>query len=192
MLFWLNVSTIISWALANFVIKVLKLFLMVSFVIFRQENNTCILFGFHENNVYMIDMLNLHCNATCLNAFNEDFWLWHRRLNHISFDLYPELILRNRWRIPYLKFEKDNIYDVCQVEKQTKFSFKAIKDIMTSSPLELMYMDLFGPTKIKSLRGNRFVFVLFDDFLRYTWVFILETRDEAFSLFHVFRKRVEK
>ena len=34
--------------------------------------NSCVLFGFRENNVYMIDMSNLQCDATCLNAFNED------------------------------------------------------------------------------------------------------------------------
>ena len=34
--------------------------------------NACILFGFHENNVNIIDMLNLYCNAISLNAFNED------------------------------------------------------------------------------------------------------------------------
>ena len=36
--------------------------------------NACILSEFRENNVYIIDMLNLNCNATCLNAFNEDSW----------------------------------------------------------------------------------------------------------------------
>ena len=40
--------------------------------ILDKKSNTCVLFGFHENNVYMIDMLNLKCNATYLNAFNED------------------------------------------------------------------------------------------------------------------------
>ena len=37
--------------------------------------DACILPEFRENNVYIIDMLNLDCNATCLNAFNEDSWL---------------------------------------------------------------------------------------------------------------------
>ena len=37
-----------------------------------KQTNACVLFGFCENNVYMIDLSNLHCNATCLNAFNED------------------------------------------------------------------------------------------------------------------------
>ena len=46
--------------------------------------------------------------------------------------------------------------------------FKSIKDIMTSKPLELIHMNLFGPTKTKSLNGNHFVFVLVDDFSRFT------------------------
>ena len=36
------------------------------------KTNTCILSRFHENNVYIIDMLNLDCNTKCLNAFIEN------------------------------------------------------------------------------------------------------------------------
>jgi len=43
--------------------------------ILDKKSNTCVLSGFRENNVYMIDMLNLNCNATCLNALYEDSWL---------------------------------------------------------------------------------------------------------------------
>jgi len=32
--------------------------------VFDRQTNTCILSGFHENNVYMIDMSNMQCNAT--------------------------------------------------------------------------------------------------------------------------------
>ena len=41
--------------------------------ILDRETNVCVLSDFHENNVCMIDMSNLQCNATCLSAFNEDF-----------------------------------------------------------------------------------------------------------------------
>jgi len=51
-----------------------------------KKSNTSVLSDFRENNVYMIDMLNLKYNATCLNAFNKDSRLWHRRLGHILFD----------------------------------------------------------------------------------------------------------
>ena len=63
---------------------------------------------------------------------------------------------------------------------------------MTSRPLELIHMDLFSPTKTKNLSENHFIFILVDDFSRFTWVFFLEYKDEAFSHFNVFRKRVEK
>ena len=48
-------------------------------------------------------------------------------------------------------------------------------DIMTSKPMELIHMNLFGLTKTKSLSENRFVFV--DDFSRFIWVFFLEHKD---------------
>ena len=41
---------------------------------------------FYENNIYIIDMFNFECNVTCLTAINEDSWLWHRLLGHVSFD----------------------------------------------------------------------------------------------------------
>ena len=94
--------------------------------------------------------------------------------------------------IPYLNFEKDRVCDACQLGKQTKSSFKSIKDILTSRPLELIHMDLFGPTQTKSLSENRFAFVLVDDFSRFTWVFFLEHKNQAFSHFQAFKKRVEK
>ena len=78
-------------------------------------------------------MLNLQCNATCLTAFNEDSWLWHRWLGHVSFDHLSRINSKETVKgIPNLKFEMNCICDACQLEKQTKFSFKSIKDIMTS------------------------------------------------------------
>ena len=53
-------------------------------------------------------------------------------------------------------------------------------------------MNLFGPTKTKSHSGNYFIFVLINNFSRFTWVLFLEHKDEAFSYFHVFKKIVEK
>ena len=111
----------------------------------------------------MIDMSNMQCNATCLNVFNDDSWLWHRRLGHISFGHLSRLNNKETVKgIPCLNFEKDRVCDACQLGKQTKSSFKSIKDIMTSCPLELIHMDLFGPTQTKSLSGNRFAFILVD------------------------------
>ena len=56
--------------------------------------------------------------------------------------------------LPKLNFEKDRICDACQLGKQTKVSFKSKNIVSTSRPLELLHMDLFGPTRTTSLGGK--------------------------------------
>ena len=34
-------------------------------------------------------------------------------------------------------------------------------------------MDLFGPTQYTSIGGNKYSFVIVDDYTRYTWAFFL-------------------
>ena len=70
--------------------------------------------------------------------------------------------------IPKLKFVKDRLCNACQHGEQTKSSFKSIKNVMTTHPLELIHIDLFGPTQVKSLNGNRYVFILINNFSRFT------------------------
>ena len=86
--------------------------------IIGKKNDSCVLSDFRENNIYIIDMLNLQCNATCLNAFNEDFLLWYRRFGHVSFDHLSRVNSKEAVKsIPSLIFEKDLICDACQLEK---------------------------------------------------------------------------
>jgi len=42
-------------------------------------------------------------------------------------------------------------------------------------------MDMVGPSRVRSLGGKWYVLVIVDDFSRYSWVFFMETKDEAFS-----------
>jgi len=85
--------------------------------------------------------------------------------------------------LPKLKFEKYHLCEACQMGEQTKHSFKLKNIISTSKPLELLHMDLFGPSRTMSLGGNYYALVVVDDFSRYTWTMFLETKSEAFSAF---------
>jgi transposase InsO family protein len=60
----------------------------------------------------------------------------------------------------------------------------------TSKVFELLHMDLFGPTTYTSISGNKYRFVVVDDFLRYTWVFFLVDNSDAFVTFKTFVKRI--
>ena len=85
--------------------------------------------------------------------------------------------------LPQLKFIKDKPCDACQKGKQSKSSFKLKNVVSTSRPLELIHMDLFGPTRVASLGGMHYAYVLVDDYSRYTWVCFLAHKNDAFKAF---------
>ena len=51
-------------------------------------------------------------------------------------------------------------------------------------------MDLFGPTRTTSLGGKRYDFMIIDDFSYFTWILFLASKDEAFSAFSKFCRKV--
>ena len=65
------------------------------------------------------------------------------------------------------KIEK-NVCGPCQLGKQTKSSHLKVNVVATSCPLELLHVDLMGPTRIESMGGKRHIMVVVDDFSRYS------------------------
>uniref|UniRef100_T1IVZ5 Integrase catalytic domain-containing protein n=1 Tax=Strigamia maritima TaxID=126957 RepID=T1IVZ5_STRMM len=53
-------------------------------------------------------------------------------------------------------------------------------------------MDLWGPCKVVTAGGAKYLFCIVDDMSRYTWIIPLETKDETFGIFKSFHHRVEK
>ena len=121
----------------------------------------------------MIDLnevsINNHCLVATQTNINETSWLWHRRLGHANTHLITKLIKHNLVEeIPILSFEDSKICDACQLGKQTRNSFKPKNIVSTSTPLELLHMDLFGPTRTTSLGGKKYGLVIIDDYSKFT------------------------
>ena len=55
--------------------------------------------------------------------------------------------------------------------------------MITERPLELLHMDIFGPVAYISLGGNKYGFVIIDDYSRFTWVFFLRDKSEVQVIF---------
>ncbi|GJZ70785.1 putative ribonuclease H-like domain-containing protein [Tanacetum coccineum] len=49
-----------------------------------------------------------------------------------------------------------------------------------TEPLQLLHMDLFSPTSIRSIDHKYYCLVVTDDFSRFCWAFFLGTKDETF------------
>ena len=63
--------------------------------------------------------------------------------------------------------------------------------ISTSRVLELLHMDLFGPSTIQSYGGNFYTLVIVDDYSRYTWTKFLKSKNEAFDKFEILSKKIQ-
>jgi transposase InsO family protein len=57
--------------------------------------------------------------------------------------------------------------------------------------LELLNINLFGPTTYRSIGGNRYGPVAVDVYSRYTWVFFLSDKSNVLSIFKGFTKRAK-
>jgi len=90
-----------------------------------------------------------------------------------------------------IKFDKDHICEACQKGKQIRHSFKLKSVVSTSKPLELLHMDLFGPSRTMSLGGNYYVLVIVHHFSRFTWTLFLESKSDVFATFEKLAKRLQ-
>jgi len=161
--------------------------------IVKDKSNDTVLKGTRLNNIYIMN-LDIASSRTisCLVSKDEDPWLWHRRATHIHMHHLNKLISKELvLDLPKLNFEKDKTCVACQKGKQNKTCFKSKKIISTTKPLKLLHMDLFGPSRTKSLGGNYYALVIVDDYSRFTRNFFLPTKSNAFNSFKKFAKAIQ-
>ncbi|OAY43379.2 hypothetical protein MANES_08G063666v8 [Manihot esculenta] len=159
----------------------------------RMSDNKILFVGERVENIYLIDLQAMtNQDMKCFVSISDNSWIWHRRLSHASMDLLKNLSKDELVDgLPKIKYEKDKVCDACQMGKQVKSSFKAINKVISSRTLQLLHMDLFGPTRVASLGGMHYGFVIVDDYSRYTWVVFLAHKDDCFDAFKSFTKKVQ-
>ena len=89
-----------------------------------------------------------------------------------------------------LKFDK-HFCEACKVGKQAHSSHKAKNMVSTTTCLELLHMDLFGLSAVRSNRGNYYTLVIVNDYSRYTWTRFLKNKTQAFEEFEIFSKKIQ-
>ncbi|GJV54503.1 putative ribonuclease H-like domain-containing protein [Tanacetum coccineum] len=104
-----------------------------------------------QNNMYSFNLENIVPTGglACLiaKATVDESNKWHRRLGHVNFKNLNKLVKGNLVRgLPSKIFQNDHTCVACQKGKQHKASCKAKLVSSISQPLQLLHMDLFGPT----------------------------------------------
>ncbi|GJR00071.1 putative ribonuclease H-like domain-containing protein [Tanacetum coccineum] len=149
-----------------------------------------------QNNMYSFNLENIVPTGglACLiaKATVDESNKWHRRLGHVNFKNLNKLVKGNLVRgLPSKIFQNDHTCVACQKGKQHKASCKAKVVSSISQPLQLLHMDLFGPTSVRSINHKTYCLVITDDFSRFSWVFFLRTKDETSGILKDFIRQIE-
>ena len=70
--------------------------------------------------------------------------------------------------LPFLKFEKDHLFVACECGKQSKKGHPVIIEKSISDPLELVHIDLCGPSTVESLHHKKYILMIVDEFTMFT------------------------
>ncbi|GJR49314.1 putative ribonuclease H-like domain-containing protein [Tanacetum coccineum] len=149
-----------------------------------------------QNNMYSFNLENIVPlgGLACLiaKATTDESNKWHRRLGHVNFKNLNRLVKGNLVRgLPTKLFQNDHTCVACQKGKQHKASCKAKVVSTISHTLQLLHMDLFGPTSVRSINHKTYCLVITDDFSRFSWTFFLRTKDEASAILKDFIRKIE-
>jgi hypothetical protein len=136
----------------------------------KMDDESMVFKGFGYKNLYLVDFTSEDADLrTCLFTKASLGWQWHRRLAHVGMSTVKKVLKKDMIRrLKDVVFEKDKSCSACQVGKQVANTHPTKAFMSTSRPLELLHMDLFGPTTYASAGGNLYCLVIVDDFSRYT------------------------
>ncbi|GJZ75968.1 putative ribonuclease H-like domain-containing protein [Tanacetum coccineum] len=149
-----------------------------------------------QNNMYSFNLENIVPlgGLACLiaKATTDESNIWHRRLGHVNFKNLNRLVKGNLVRgLPTKLFQNDHTCVACQKGSNTKLLVRSRIFSSISHPLQLLHMDLFGPTSVRSINHKTYCLVITDDFSRFSWTFFLRTKDETSAILKDFIRQIE-
>ncbi|GKB86161.1 zinc finger, CCHC-type containing protein [Tanacetum coccineum] len=86
----------------------------------------------------------------------------------------------------------NQVCEGCVLSKQTRIPFPEQAVFRAKKPLELIHADLCGPITPTTVGGSKYFLLLVDDFSRWSWVYTLTGKFEAFEAFKRYKKMVEE
>nr|GEX36211.1 retrovirus-related Pol polyprotein from transposon TNT 1-94 [Tanacetum cinerariifolium] len=129
----------------------------------RNLDGVDLLTGSQGNNLYTLslqDMMALPPICLLSKASKTKSWLWHRRLSHLNFGAINHLARQGLVRgLLKLKFEKDHLCLACAMGKSTKKTHKPKSKDTNQEKLYLLHMDLYGPMRVESVNGKKYILV---------------------------------
>ncbi|PKU74273.1 Retrovirus-related Pol polyprotein from transposon TNT 1-94 [Dendrobium catenatum] len=158
------------------------------FVFKDRSTNQVILEGPCSQGIYKIPSTGSSYPSTALSASKASTDKWHRRLGHPHHQVLQHISNHNpSLHILPLK----SVCNSCMSCKGHKLVFDNSVS-RTSSPLELVHSDVWGPSPIQSHQGFSYYVIFVDDFSRFTWLFPILHKSDVTNIFISFTNFIER
>ncbi|KAI0511944.1 hypothetical protein KFK09_012578 [Dendrobium nobile] len=137
------------------------------------------------NGLYPIRSTATTANLALFSA-QEVYNLWHRRLGHPA----RQTLQTARIYIPAIcKTSYNNHCNACNVAKSRRLPFTS-SNTTTSHCFDLVHSDIWGPSPATSTQGYKYYVAFIDDHSKFSWVFPLIHKSDAFTTFISFHKMI--
>ena len=105
--------------------------------------------------------------------------LLHNRFGHPSLSKFQKMV-------PHFSHLSSLDCESCQLGKQSRTSFPKRVNNRAASPFAVVHSDIWGPSRVVSVLGHQYFVTFIDDYSRCTWLYLMKSRSELFSIFESF------
>ena len=84
-----------------------------------------------------------------------------------------------------------SVCHACQLGKSHCLPFHLFPTV-SSHPLDLVFLDVWGPSPIASVNGNKYYVCFIDDFSKFTWLYPISCKSDVLAIFKKFQAHVER
>lgn len=124
-------------------------------------------------------------NSASLNSSTTYNQIWHKR--HASSSVLNELLTSNSIKSKKYVFKCVD----CALNKMKKKPFVSRTEY-SLIPLELIHIDIWGPTPTPSIYGHKYYLLIMNEYSRYSWFYSLIVKSQVFYCFRKFQVMIEK
>jgi len=96
----------------------------------------------------------------------------------------------SNFRLPISSSEFPTVCEPCQLGKSRRLPFSH-SHVSSSSPFQLIYSYVWGPSPVSSINGSSYFVLFIDDCTKFIWIYFMSHKSQVFQLFTQFKALIE-
>jgi hypothetical protein len=148
------------------------------------KNSTFVGKGYAENRMFKVNLIKENAFVYIVDSFS----LWHARLGHVNYDSVNHMVQLGL--LPFNLYDDRNKCETCVKTKLTRKLFPNVNRL-SSNLLELIHSDVCDLSGKITIGGKRYFITFLDYLSKYSYIFLLRTKEETLDKFKNFKAGVE-